>query len=188
MIIDWLETRHPSANAVVLYLFCSYNENESQSAQNLLASLLKQVLLRQSVIPQGVRDLYERHVNRKSRPGVGEITPLLLEELKGYSSVFVVIDALDECSDRDDTRKALLAEVQKLPQDSHILITSRYSPNIEEAFKDVPAIEIRATDDDVKRYIEGRVKQESRLAKHIRSDPGLMDDIKSNLLQSCRGM
>lgn len=177
-----------NSTAAVIYLFCSYKEGETQTAQNLIASLLKQVLERRRVLSQDIRNLHERHLQRQTRPSLDEISPLLMKELQTYSPVFVIIDALDECADRNNTRAALLAQIQKLPQNSRVLITSRYSPKIEENFKDVPAIDIRATDDDVKRYIEGRIKREPKLAKHIRSDPTLMDDIVTIVVENCQGM
>jgi hypothetical protein len=188
MVIQWLESQYQNSTAAVIYLFCSYKEGETQTAQNLIASLLKQVLERRRVLSQDIRNLHERHLQRQTRPSLDEISPLLMKELQTYSPVFVIIDALDECADRNNTRAALLAQIQKLPQNSRVLITSRYSPKIEENFKDVPAIDIRATDDDVKRYIEGRIKREPKLAKHIRSDPTLMDDIVTIVVENCQGM
>ncbi|OIW26857.1 hypothetical protein CONLIGDRAFT_581605, partial [Coniochaeta ligniaria NRRL 30616] len=188
MVIHWLESRYQDPNTAVIYMFCSYKEEDTQTPEHLMASLLKQILQHKAVLPEDVRRLYQTHINRNTRPGLEEITPLLVQEVKTCSDVFVVIDALDECSDREDKRARLLDGIQKLPPNSHILITSRYSPKIEESFKDVPQIDIQATNDDVKRYVQGRIAKEPKLAKHVRSDPTLMDDIIATVVDNCKGM
>lgn len=172
----------------MIYAFCSYKEEEVQTPENLVADLLKQVLQQTGSTSDDTRGLYTRHKAKKTRPTLQELTSVLVNEVDRFESVFVVIDALDECTERDNSRAQLLAEVRRLPQNSRILITSRYSPHLEESFKDAPSVEVRATDDDVKRYIEGRIEKEPRLAKHIRSDIQLLDEVVTTIVDNCKGM
>ncbi len=59
---------------------------------------------------------------------------------------------------------------------------------IEERFGSVPQIYIRATDDDIKRYIEARIENKRTLAKYVRSDPALLEEITKTIIQNSQGM
>lgn len=188
MVIDWLESQHQSTHAAVIYLYCSYKEEEAQTPQNMIGSLLKQVVQHRATLPADVRALYNKHLQKKTYPKLDELARLLVQEVNAYSRIFVVVDALDECPERGNIRGRLLAEIQKLPQNARILITSRYSPKIEERFENFPHIDIRATDEDVKRYIEARIEKEKSLARHVRSNQALMEEITKTVVESCQGM
>jgi len=189
MVIDWLETRHQGATpAPVIYLYCSYKEEEVQTPQNMIGSLLKQMVQQEAALPDDVRSLYNKHRQKKTNPKLDELTRLLIQEAKTRSLVFVIVDALDECPERGNTRGRLLAEIQKLPQNARILITSRYSPKIKESFEKVPHIDIRATGEDVKLYIEARIEKGRSLAKHVRSNPTLLEEITATVVESSQGM
>ncbi|RYP78164.1 hypothetical protein DL769_003245 [Monosporascus sp. CRB-8-3] len=188
MVIDWLQNQHQDTHAAVIYLYCSYKEEEVQTPQNMIGSLLKQIIQHRAALPADVRGLYNKHHRKKTYPKLDELARLLVGEIKTYSFIFVVIDALDECPERGDHRGRLLAEIQKLPQNARILITSRYSPKIEERFENAPHIDIRATDEDIKRYIEARIEKERSLAKHVHSNPALMEEITKTIVKSSQGM
>ncbi len=171
----------------MIYLYCSYKEEETQTPENMVGSLLKQLVQNRAVLPGDVRNLYTKHFSKKTRPRLDEFARLLVQEVTTSSLVFVVIDALDECPERGNTRARLLTEIQKLPQNARVLITSRYSSMIEERFGNVPQIDIRATDDDFKRYVEARI-EEASLAKHVRSSSEIMEEITKTVVQTSQGM
>lgn len=187
MIIDWLESQH---RGTVIYLYCNYKEEDTQTPQNMVGSLLKQIVQHKAALSDDVRSLYKKHLRNKTPPKLDELARLLVQEVKTCSTVFVVIDALDECPERGNTRGRLLDEVQGLPSNARIFITSRYSPTIEDRFETIPhiVIDIRATEEDVKRYVQARIKKERALAKHVRSSPGLMEDIMNTLAEGSQGM
>jgi hypothetical protein len=188
IIIDWLERQHQGTPAAVIYLYCSYKEEEVQTPPNMLGSLLKQLVQRRSALPDDVRGLYDKHIRRQTHPTLDELSLLLVQEASAYSLVFVVIDALDECPERGNKRASLLKEVHKLPHNARILVTSRYSSTIQETFGNVPQIEIRATDHDIKQYVETRIGKETSLAKHCRASPALAEEITETIVQNSRGM
>ncbi|KAK4112126.1 hypothetical protein N656DRAFT_768782 [Canariomyces notabilis] len=154
----------------------------------MLGSLLKQLVQRRSALPDDVRGLYDKHIRRQTHPTLDELSLLLVQEASAYSLVFVVIDALDECPERGNKRASLLKEVHKLPHNARILVTSRYSSTIQETFGNVPQIEIRATDHDIKQYVETRIGKETSLAKHCRASPALAEEITETIVQNSRGM
>ncbi|OAL24496.1 hypothetical protein AYO22_05285 [Fonsecaea multimorphosa] len=189
MVVDWLESQHQGTDTAVIYLYCNYKEEEIQTAQNLIGSLLKQAVQhRPSALPADVLSLYNKFLEKKTGPRLDELSRLLAQEVNTYSQVFVVIDALDECPEGNNTRGELLTEIQKLPSNARILITSRYSPKIDEGFENVPHIEIRATNQDVELYVKGRIEKERSLAAHVLRDRPLTEEVIETVVERSRGM
>jgi ankyrin repeat domain-containing protein 50 len=113
---------------------------------------------------------------------------LLQLEVHHPSKVFIVIDALDECPNSNGTRDALVAEIRKLPPIIHLLITSRHISTIEREFDKVARVEIRASDKDVRRYIESQIKGDRQLTRHIQKDPALQGTIVNTIIEKTKGM
>ncbi|MCJ1465337.1 hypothetical protein MMC07_003955 [Pseudocyphellaria aurata] len=102
----------------------------------LLAAILKQLLQAQPSIAEPVDRLYKQHADRGTKPSLEEIFFALQSVVVKYSSVYVVVDALDECSTRDGTRGLFLAKLRDLQSTEHLRImdTSRFIPDIEHEF------------------------------------------------------
>ena len=49
-------------------------------------------------------------------------------------------------------------------------------------------MDICASDGDVRRYIEDRIPQESRLARHVDGHPMVQEEIVQKILEKVRGM
>ncbi|EFX01309.1 nacht and ankyrin domain containing protein [Grosmannia clavigera kw1407] len=145
------------------------------------------LIQRRAALPDDVRDLYNRYLRNRTRPDL-EVLARLLEREAKLLPVFVVVDALDECPERNNTRDELIAEFQKLSQNAHVLITSRYSQKIENSLGGFPQIDIKATDDDVRRYVEARIEQKKSLSGHVRSTPSLREEISETITRNCQGM
>jgi hypothetical protein len=85
-----------------------------------------------------------------------------------YSRVFIAIDALDECQVSDGCRSRFLSEIFNLKKSCHanIFATSRDIPEITQRFDGNVSLEIRARDEDVRKYLEGQIlESESMLLK-----------------------
>ena len=188
MVIDWLADHYHNTDVAILYLYCSYKDAAAQTPLNMIGDLLKQIAQHKSAITADIRQLYDRYTQQNTRPKMQEITSLLTTEMKCFSRTFIVIDALDECPERDDTRGVLLAEILALSGDARILITSRYSQKIEEKFKNVPHIDILATDEDITRYVTSRIQKERSLARLVSSNQALMEEAIKTVVEKSQGM
>lgn len=109
-------------------------------------------------------------------------------EIQGPSKLFIVVDALDECSQSNDKRDRFLDEPQKLTT-ARVLITSGpHISNIPEYFEDVSSLEILATADDINVYIKERISKQSRLKLFVQEEPALRDAIIDGIIKNVRGM
>ena len=99
--IDHLSTTTEGDTIGIAYIFCNYKAQADQTTANLLAAILKQLMQARPSIAEPVSRLYEHHYSRKTKPSLDEIFTALQIVVKNITRVYVVVDALDECSDRD---------------------------------------------------------------------------------------
>jgi ankyrin repeat domain-containing protein 50 len=149
---------------------------------------LQQLVQRNPVISVDIVSLYHQHTKKQTRPTLDEISKLLQLEICRLSKVFIAIDALDECPESNRTRESFLAEIRKLQPAIHLFITSRHISTIEREFEKAARVEIRATDEDVRRYLEGRIESEGRLVRLVKTDPALQATIVNTLVENAKGM
>lgn len=105
-----------------------------------------------------------------------------------FPKVFIAIDALDECSDTDDVRFILLTELRKYKSRVCILITSRPLPKLEEGLEDAVRIYAKASEHDIKNYLEQRLASVKSMQKHFVEEPSLLETIVSRITQKIKGM
>ena len=169
------------------WVYCIYNERD-QTAHNLLASLLQQFCRQKASLSPQVLESYNYHCRHDTRPLVPDISKLLRSELKRFSKVYIIIDALDECPEIDSTRDTFLTELLGLPSNAYLLVTSRPNNFIESILTEAKCLEISAHEDDVRRHVAARIANERLLKKHIAAEPSLYDKIMSNITKRAQGM
>jgi ankyrin repeat domain-containing protein 50 len=182
--VHYLKHAFPQEDVAVAYIYCNYKE-QGKMAVDLAANLLQQLVRRNPVISDEIRSLYDHHIKEGTRPTLAEWSKLLQLEACRPSKTFIVIDALDECP--ESTRESFLAEIQKLRRNTYLFITSRHL-SIERDFEDAAQVDIRASDEDVRRYLEDRIKKEHRLARCIGADLTLQETIIDTIIQKARGV
>ncbi|KAH7381270.1 ankyrin repeat domain-containing protein [Phaeosphaeria sp. MPI-PUGE-AT-0046c] len=185
--VDHLQKAVQTPDIGVAYLYCSYKRQEQQTTSSLLEAMLKQLVQDNPLIAKPVYDLYDTHEVRKTRPSVTAIVDTLKLVLASFTRTYVVIDALDECSDKDTDRSKLLEFCFNLQQQTslHLMATSRHISNIVSKFAGVPKLEVRADPADVKRFVKGQI---GRLPKCIQRDVGLQERIQDRFAEVSDGM
>src|SRR5690349_20329522 len=102
-------------------VFCDYKDIAATTLINLISSLLSQILNGQATMPDNVAKLYEKHVKGASRPSLDELVGVF-NELGKAKTIYIIVDALDECPDKDDSRNILLQQLSRLRGDCNILM------------------------------------------------------------------
>jgi hypothetical protein len=187
-VAEHLEAVHAKQNMAVVGIFCNYKDHVQQTAPALVGSIMKQILQTKSQVSETCRAFYHEYTRKGAKPNVGQYTQLLVDECLRFERVFVIVDALDEMSDGDGTRSSLLNALRLLPYCVKLLVTSRPLATIQNQFIDSQLLKIRADDEDIRKYIRGRVSRETRLSLHAKSDPALLDAIMTAVVNSARGM
>ena len=185
-VIDHLSNAIQAEDVGIAYVYCSYQDRLEQTLVNLLASLLKQLLQEKQFIPKDLENLYEEHIRRGTRPTHDEVFNLLQVSISRYSRVYIVIDALDECSESGGRPRELLSMVRNLTATAiSLMVTSRFIPTIAQHFEQDIQVEIRASKEDVQRYLCGRMEQ---LSSCVRKSEELRATITQAIVDRVDGM
>lgn len=190
IVVDHLNTNFENdAGVGIAYIYCSYQSQQKQEPEDLLMSLLKQLTQRRPSVPENVKSLYKHHKGKQTRPSFNEIVKTLHSTIQLYSRVFIIIDALDEYHVlNNEGLNRLLSEVFSLQDQTEVNLfaTSRSISEISSQFDGCICKEIRAQDDDILRYINGRIPK--LLRSHISKYPHVQDTIRSDILRAIDGM
>jgi hypothetical protein len=168
----------------VAYAYCNFQRKDEQTVDRLLSSFLKQLSERLPTIPGEVSDLYNQHKTGRTRPSLEEISRTLHSVAIKYSSVFILVDALDEC--RGLERNKFILEIFSLQARCgiNIFATSRINGEIERLFSDAISLEIRARDHDLGIYLDERL----RLQQLDVLDDNTKIEIKRTVVDASGGM
>jgi hypothetical protein len=186
--VDDLITRFQNDPSTgIAYIYCNFRRQDEQKIDNLLESLLKQLAESQPSLLGSVKDLYDLHKAKRTRPSLEETSRVLQSLVAMYSRVFFIVDALDECRVSDGCRTRFLLEIFSLQAryGASIFATSRFLPDIIDKFKEAITLEIRASNEDVQIYLDGHM---FRLPGFVRRSLELQDEIKSAILKTVDGM
>ena len=96
------------------YHFCQFDDETSLSATKILSSLIRQVLDPVQMSPKTEEAV--RSALRNQSPEPEDLRLLFQEAVSQHSTHYVIIDAIDECSDLE--RKAVLAVLKSVITDS----------------------------------------------------------------------
>ncbi|KAI1330273.1 ankyrin repeat protein [Xylariaceae sp. FL0255] len=188
IVVDDLENRfRTDTDATTIYIYCNYKRQSEQTIEHFLSSLVKQLAQCQTSLPDHLKDLYAQHEAKRTRPSLKQLSEALDTVASKYSRLFIIIDALDECQDTDGCRAKLLSAIFDLQKKTraNVFATSRFIPDVTERFAEATIIEIRATESDIRRYLEGHISELPRL---VATQPDLQDEIMTSITMAVEGM
>lgn len=196
-VIKSLRDLHePNPHVVVAYYYFSFTHSKKQDVEGMLSSIIKQLYLCRYDAPPFLR-LLQQYQEKGQQPDRNTLEYILAAAMHGFSDVFLVLDAIDECPTQDNARgRLLIALAQMHKKDKanlHLLITSRKEAGIEVRLgalsSSSPAIEIKLDainiDSDIGLYIDQEFAQSPRFAKFPSE---LITKVKSDLIRNADGM
>jgi hypothetical protein len=185
--IDHLCRTARSDDIGVAYLFFNYKAQVDQSALSLLAALLKQLVQSRPDIAAPVTQIYDQHSKLRSRPSLEDIFRVLQSVCLNYAVIHIIVDALDECADKDGARSRLINKLRELQvkTDVRLMFTSRFIPEITHEFRTNPTLEVRASKEDVRRFVTGRMPS---LPNCVQRGDELKRAIQNKIVEAVDGM
>jgi Cdc6-like AAA superfamily ATPase len=174
-----------SAEVACLYYYFDFSNLMKQNVTNMLYSLLAQ--LSTISVPTEVQQLYEINGQGTREATVTQLIDAFLSIVKQASQTFVILDALDESSDRKSMFE-VIGEVLKTDK-INLLMTSRAEPDIqtklEHSVDYVVPIEDERVDADIHLHVNHCLHNDPDLSKW---DANLKSKISSVLTSGAHGM
>lgn len=120
----------------VLIAYCSFDVPSTHSADNMLSSLLRQLVESRGLMSEAFRELYYQHTHNrnKQRPGREVLVNTISRELESFDKTYIIVDGLDEIPDNKE-KVDLLAGIEFLQPTPQLLVTSRPVEALDTWFK-----------------------------------------------------
>ena len=153
-------------NVAVVCLYCDFQDQEKQTAANMIGALAKQLVNALQFVPTEIQEAFERAEREVGGRGlkVSEAVKFLRAALAPAKRTFICIDALDECPDKHkfDFLTSLHIASQASP-DVRLFITGR--PHIRSAVEKYPlggvqVIPISPNSADIRDYLERALERD----------------------------
>lgn len=160
LVIDRLRDEYVGQKVAIGFVYFDYQDQRSQSPENVVASLLRQVASQKPVLPTSLLELYTKFGEQNRRPQIQDFELTLLHVCQNFDQVFIAIDALDECDEGQSRKHFLLflATLQQTPS-IRLFVTSRpYPEEIRKAFGSAPQVTVEASDADLRKYLRRKIE------------------------------
>ena len=187
IVVDHLIDTFKDEKVAVVGIYCDFKEFNQQSTAKYLASLLQQLIIQRGSVPDQIKEIYTAHNKKITSPTFPEYLELLKAQMHKFTRVYIVIDALDECTEANNVREELLGGILQLPTFTNIMITSRYIPVVEDFFQGALRLDISARDNDIHLHVRTRLAEKT-WARRVRLDSVLQTKIAKSIVERAGGM
>jgi hypothetical protein len=186
-IIENVRSRCSGDEICAFFYFDSISgEVAKQIVSAMLSSLLAQISATQ--IEPEVRRLYEHCENGRRSPTFDEMNETILMVLRKGRRVYLIVDALDECSERPLLLQ-VLQQILQIDGNVHLMLTSRKEYDIETTLQPsvtaIISMEDKRVDPDIRIHVEQCLREDPKLCKW---DEKTKEEIVKQLVSGAKGM
>ncbi|KAI5816001.1 hypothetical protein BZA77DRAFT_264682, partial [Pyronema omphalodes] len=196
-VIDYLSRilKYQSEKSCVIWVYCDYQDENQQTAENLLGALLKQVL---HSIPDDLEDVIKELQTMKKENrflDLKSVCRFLTDALGRFGNVYVCIDALDECQ---EYRILFLRSLNDLLQTrklsgrfTRVFLTGR--EHVDQYINNhltgpsMCTIKLEANKEDIAKYLEHQIELDDN-GSGIKMDSKFVKGIVDSIIATSDGM
>ncbi|KAG4414253.1 hypothetical protein IFR04_012625, partial [Cadophora malorum] len=189
-VIREVKSQYKSNPAVAIaYFYFDFNDTEKQRHDKFTRSLIEQLAWQSPKALAYLETLFSHCQDGKQQPTQDALEIALQKILNEFGETFIILDALDECKEREE----LLLLLQNLTSwgagNLHVLATSRRERDIEETLESLTTSEIclqsALVDNDIRIYLSERLQNDSKLK---RWPANVRREIEDTLMEGAQGM
>ncbi|KAH0547714.1 hypothetical protein FGG08_000204 [Glutinoglossum americanum] len=184
---------HPYPTMAVVYFYFDFSDVEKQQHEKMIRSLIKQLSMQCANTPKALETLFSSCKDGEQQPTVDDLRMVLPQMVQEFDETFVILDALDECKEREE----LLGDVEEIAGwkagKLHLLATSRSEKDIRESLEnlvyeqDEICIQSGLVNDDIRTYVHKRLQTDRRL-KRWQKNMEVHQEIERTLMDKAGGM
>ncbi|KAE9397008.1 hypothetical protein BT96DRAFT_977198, partial [Gymnopus androsaceus JB14] len=176
-IINHVKSLDAHKNQLVAFYFFDFRDASKQSLNNLVSTLLSQLLSSITIQEEtylAICELFDIHKKFKSKPSERELIATLIEVISALevNSLFIIIDGIDEMESQGfKPMYQLIEELSKMAcSHLHLLIASRphisYAHELEQLCSKVVLIDKENVNTDVEIFLDYTMKNDHAFGGH----------------------
>ena len=186
VVNDLQQLSTTSENIVTCYYYFTFTDDIKTKVSGLLKSILLQLSVSSLASHSALDSLYATY--RDACPPDADLLNAVQTTLLKFSQAFLVVDALDECGEREKLINILNSiDAWRLPH-LHLLVTSRAEPYLVRGLpwnaRNIMSVQTAGLDDDIKIYVESILTTDESLQRW----EILREEIRNALLGRADGM
>ena len=178
---------------IVAYFYFDFNDQEKQIPELMVRSLISQFSQQCDKVPVTLETLFSSYENRQRHPSLDDFLEALQYIIQGFPQSYIILDALDECTNRAELMDVLKSMAEWRFENLHILVTSRQERDIKNSLEDfvdkqdIVCLQSTSVDKDIHTYIRQRLSHDKNLEKW-QKDRDLQQEIEEALIKGAHGM
>ena len=190
-MLEHILQERPNNNAA--YFYFDFNDSTKQYHDKMLRSLIIQLSSNHRSIPEPLLSLFNSCQSGIRPPQTKDLETLLKALIDLYEKTIIVLDALDECEDRQELLNFVESAIGWKSQKLNVVMTSRKLKEFEDFFdakieeRSRHTIQDEKVDDDIRSYVHGKL-QNDRSFKRWRGQPKVREEIVTRLMEKSDGM
>ncbi|KAF9869242.1 hypothetical protein CkaCkLH20_13287 [Colletotrichum karsti] len=181
-------------NIACVYVYFDYRLQNEQNLTNVLSNLLLQLLQSRNGTSSKVQEFHGAWNRKRSHLGAKEYLEMLKAELKAFKTVYLVVDALDECQDDGEphTLNSFLQACQTFPETVRMLFTSRLFPRLEQLIQLDCKKSISVDEADIRSYLDTFLECDPQFQGVVESGKAktksFWDKVSDTIVEKSQGM
>lgn len=178
---------------VVAYFYFDFNETEKRSPESMVRSLICGLSQQCVKLPTSLEHLFSSCENGQRQPPLDSLLEVLRHTIQEFPQSYILLDALDECTDRAELTAILERMAGWKLDESHLLVTSRKEHDIQMSLESIIdtqntiCLESKLVDRDILTYVRQTLSTDKSLSKW-QKDPVIREEIESALIKGAHGM
>ncbi|KLO93455.1 Uncharacterized protein LW94_6370 [Fusarium fujikuroi] len=177
----------------VIYYYFDFSDGQKQTFENCLRSLICQLYGKFENIRRFLNVLHDTCTNGQEQPNMNALQAVFAEMAQSIGELWIVIDALDECS-ADERSARVLPWVKGISHseqfNTHILVTSRPELDIEKGItawgrsKYATLVANKLIAEDIYAYVKAKVRDpQSKLMERWKQRDDILNKLR--MLEDC---
>ena len=195
-IIDYIQDHYVvRGRSALAYFYFDFNDASKQKVTSFMSSILSDLCAQTNLVTDTVKHMYSKCNNGQREPPLSDLESAFLNFLPAFDTVFIIVDALDECPTKNNERQEVLQIIENIHHHSatnlHLAVTSRQYHDIEiviAPLTSIPPIHIESAmiEGDIKLYVQSKVQaiRTKRAWWHVE----LCKEVEEALLLGAKGM
>jgi NACHT domain len=172
-----------------LFYYFDFSDSKKQEVAGLLRSLLAQLASRDLKTLKEVERLYNQNGCGKQQPDKKSLLSILISVLRSPLRTYLIIDALDECSQRGEMLRMLSDIYRQCSEEVNVLVTSRKERDIELVLDRLASssigIQQTVVDADVRVHLKTCLVEDAKLK---RWPSAVKEEMEDALVRGAHGM
>ena len=195
-IIDYIQDHHVvQGRSTLAYFYFDFNDASKQKVTNFMSSILADLCAQTNLLTDTVKQMFSKCNDGHREPLLSDLRSSFFSILPAFNTVFIIVDALDECPTKENERQEVLQIIQDIHHHSatnlHFLVTSRRHHDIETVIAPLTSIspiqiESVMVESDIKLYVQNEIR--SIATKKTWWHDQLCKEVEDTLLRGANGM